>query len=354
MASRIFLIVVFLQFVSSTESVAQTETAAQTETVRERIAGDSQSLQEAVDGAATAGGLEQQSNARIRRMNRTMREYYSRTLADRAARLDPVIVVQFDGEGGTFNLRDGKRRVTIQPVPETYELAKDVAHAPLGIFVILSPWLATPHATGWQADLKKFGQSINDSLEHLDESGLPGEAREHARRVLTESVNFVDVALDAGGFTLDEYRAYAARIFPSIVALRYFATDVQVRSIVALLEQWRDEMGPERWRELSAAVISPHTLSVETPSFQCLRFVMDSERVEDRLIHVGGDYGKDVDKAISVLARLYTDRLAARLAFQGEPHRVREMAGAMSSKRDLMADPAASVLRTLAQERKKP
>jgi len=125
-----------------------------------------------------------------------------------------------------------------------------------------------------------------------------------------------------------------------------------MRAVVSLLEQWRDKIGEERWKTLSAVVIAPYTIGSETPNLQALRFVMDKESAKDRLIVVGGDYGKEVDKAISVLARLAVDRHAARSVFDKTTHEGAKGIRSLSSKRDFMADTTELILKKIAAERK--
>jgi hypothetical protein len=201
--------------------------------------------------------------------------------------------------------------------------------------------------------LRAFGRHVEATLDSLGDSSLPAQAQAHARTILTESRTFIQETLARGEISLDGYRAYSGRILEAVLALRYFATETQVRAVVAQLEAWRDDMGAERWRELSAVVIAPYTIGSETPNLQCLRFVMDPERVEDHLIVVGGDYGKDVDTAVSVLSRLYTDRFVARMVFTGNSAEDRANIRSLSSQRDFMADTTGAALQKLAAERRR-
>lgn len=321
--------------------------------VPDKLPGDTRTPTEYVDLVSSAGDRHRQADDSIRALNRTARDHYAHTLQWISGQLDPVIVVQFDGVGGTFTLRTGGRSVTAQPVPSSYELAKSVAHSPLGIFVIIAPYMQTPESTLWHADLRAFAGRVRAALERLNDSALPADARQHARAVLRESLAFIDGALTAKAFTEEAYQAYARRIIPAVRALRYFATDTQVRAVVAHLEKWRAELGEARWKQLAAVVIAPYTIGSETPNLQCLRYVMDPERVADRLIVVGGDYGKDVDRAVSVLGRLFMDRYAARLVFDSQSDEGRKDIRALSSKRDFMADTTGAILRKLAAERTK-
>jgi len=164
----------------------------------DHVPGDTQTLDEYKHLISVEGNANKQVNNQIRGLNKTMRDNYMNILNKVSLAIDPVIVVQFEGVGGTFNLRDGNRHITATPVPETYELAKSIAHSPLGVYVILAPFLQTPESTLWRHELKKYGSQIQSVLDNLDKSSLIGDARENARIVLKETNKFIAKALKKG------------------------------------------------------------------------------------------------------------------------------------------------------------
>ncbi len=147
-----------------------------------------------------------------------------------------------------------------------------------------------------------------------------------------------------------DYKDYAARIFEAVGRLRAYATDVQMRAIVAQLETWREELGPNRWYELSAVIIAPFTLSGDNAVAQALRGVMYPDQVNRRLINVGGDCGNDIDVAVNVMDRLFINGVAARLVFNQESELGQEMTRLLSTSRDLMAVPIGDVLHIIIDE----
>lgn len=299
---------------------------------------------------AVAGDATAQANDSLRALNDGMRANYAATLERVSARIDPVLVVQFDGVGGTFHLRDGGRVSRIQPVPVGYDLSKSVAHVPLDLYVIVAPYLAAPASGAWQGALATSGERIRTALDRLDGADLSASARADARMVLEASLGFVEEALARGDFSEEDYQSYSRAIFEAVGRLRAYATEIQIEAVVGLLGGWRDEMGAERWRELSAVVIAPFTLSRENAVAQTLRRMMDPERVERRLIVIGGDHGSDVEVAVSVLGRLYIDGLAARLVFAQDTALGEEMTRSLSTARDLMAVPAGETLERILGE----
>src|SRR5689334_18600247 len=65
-----------------------------------------------------------------------MRNNYDILRGKVSASLRPVIVVQFDFAGGTYNLLTDDRLITVQPVPRMFEQIKSICHCPLGIYTI--------------------------------------------------------------------------------------------------------------------------------------------------------------------------------------------------------------------------
>lgn len=317
----------------------------------EPMPGSSSTHEDYVRQVAVAGDEAQRANDALRAINRTMRENYGATLQWISGRIDPAIVVQFDGEGGTFHLRDGTRHVVAHPVPVTYELMKDVGHIPIAIYAVIAPYLQSPAAPQWQDKLRTVSAQLHAARAGLDTSALKDTALEQARYILDQSAAFTDEALKAGTFTIEGFQAYARRILPANVILRTLAAETQMVAVVELLETWRDEVGPDRWKNLSAVVIAPFTIGSETPNLQALRFVMDPEKLKDRLIVVGGDFGADPDRAVGVFARLYMDRLGSRLVFGLDHPDSPPIVRALSSQRDFLADPAEAALRKIADQR---
>ncbi|MGW2218741.1 twin-arginine translocation signal domain-containing protein [Nonomuraea sp. NPDC001684] len=88
-----------------------------------------------------AAGLRPARDA-IRAVNADTRRNYAALKAGLVDHLSPVVVVQNDHRGGLYSLvSNGRVLESLHPVDEIYELAKSIAHLPLGIFTVIAPYL---------------------------------------------------------------------------------------------------------------------------------------------------------------------------------------------------------------------
>ncbi|WP_236052533.1 hypothetical protein [Streptomyces musisoli] len=98
----------------------------------------------ATDGPGTpttSSAAQKEARDAIRRVNADMRGNYAALKADLSKRLSPMIVVTNTATGGQFTLLYNGTTDTVQPVPEYFELAKSIAHVPLGIYSVLAQYL---------------------------------------------------------------------------------------------------------------------------------------------------------------------------------------------------------------------
>ncbi|WP_159877006.1 hypothetical protein [Aquitalea denitrificans] len=77
----------------------------------------------------------------ITRVDADMQRNYAALNAALINHLSPVIIVNNDAKGGEYTLLFNGERKTLHPIPVVFELAKSIAHIPLGIFSIIAPYL---------------------------------------------------------------------------------------------------------------------------------------------------------------------------------------------------------------------
>src|SRR5436853_7042181 len=128
---------------------------------------------------------------RISAVDAAMRGNYDLLRAKVAASLRPVVVVQFDFSGGTYNLLTDSQQITIQPVPRTFEQIKSNCHCPLGIYTILAPYLEKPDIREWLEPLAAFRNTVNKALEAIAEAGFPDNVRAWSEAILSQSGDFI-------------------------------------------------------------------------------------------------------------------------------------------------------------------
>ncbi|WP_103535483.1 hypothetical protein [Streptomyces sp. SM11] len=94
------------------------------------------------DAASTATVSPRQAKNALLAVNAGMRTNYAVLKAELIKHLSPVVVVQNDAKVGRFTLVTESGQESANPVAETFELAKSIAHVPLGIFSVIASYLA--------------------------------------------------------------------------------------------------------------------------------------------------------------------------------------------------------------------
>lgn len=136
----------------------------------------------------------QQAKDSIFAVNAGMRSNYAVLKAELIKHLAPVIVVQNDAKGGRFTLVTPTGQESVNPVAETFELAKSIAHVPLGIFSVIASYLADkipnlpnaaridPHdllmvafgddrSTAWIKPLQSYAVTLTTARQNLAAAG---------------------------------------------------------------------------------------------------------------------------------------------------------------------------------------
>jgi len=316
---------------------------------QQQLPGDELTIEQYEHIVATAGGLEKQAATKIFALDEAMQANYRELEAAIAKQLSPIIIVQFNGYGGTFTLQyQGTRRI-VSPSPRRYAELKSVSHVPLGIYVIIAPYFDSAEGGGWKDKLAANRTIMTTSLETIKHSDLNKKSKEHCRQILEESVAYVDGLLAAGTFDAAGFQAYSRRVLLSIKANLDLAAQLQAEASVSLLKEWRDELGEDQWRKLWGVVFAPHTLSVKNASWQAMQLMMHEETRDDQLLLLANE--NDIDYALKTVSHLIMDRLVARLVFSVETAEDRELVKALGSEQDLVGDATERAIKKITKDK---
>ncbi len=281
------------------------------------------------------------SNEQVRARNAifavdvAMRTNYDALRAQLILQLSPVIVVQNDFSGGTYTLINDGTQEIVQPVSPIFELVKSVSHTPLGIYVIIAPYLKQPNVTDWVAPLQQFRSTLEYALGHISLAGLPQMAVDSCKKVLIGGMEFIDVSIAEGGFSIKSYEEFTEAVGPDILINMHFAAKAQIEGVEALLTRWRKQLGPEKWKNLYAIVLAIWTTEVKNQNWLILKHMMDESRVDSHLITIST--AEPVEDTVAValdnLARIVQDNVAAAMVFPGNS----KLADALKGPEDLLA-----------------
>ncbi|SFY50221.1 hypothetical protein [Streptomyces sp. F-1] len=309
--------------------------------------------------AATTATDEKAARDAIRGVNSGMRANYASLKAELIKHLSPVVVVQNNAVGGRFTLIDkGVQVETVDPVPEYFELAKSIAHVPLGIYSVIAAYLGgkvpnipnadriDPHDlamvafkaagdTGWTTPLTSFRTTLNAARTKLPTANLPADLETSSNTILTEAIRFIDTALGAKSFDMVAFNQFAAAVYPSIRVNMTFASTAQITGIEALMKRWRALIGEAAWSDLYVMVLSIWTTAELNQASIIIRRTMNQAKVDTHLIDLptAETPADPIGVALDNLARIVQDNVAAEMVFNS----ALDVADALKGKEDLLS-----------------
>jgi hypothetical protein len=264
-------------------------------------------------------------------LNDTFRTTYRETRTWRLARLDPVIIVQFDD---LHLIRAGQTR-TENFTPPIYHEYKAIAHIPLALYMKLAPLPGRPFEKATLDWLTAYLKQVQAAARSLD--GRPGWSPQQLAlhmKIAADSEKFIE---KIGGAELvgdDELTAYARAMRPLVLASADAAAKAQLDGLHALVNKWRAELGP-RWTHVDVVVLGPKQPRSGNVQYEYFRRAMGRGAEGRRLWYAEGVFDKD--GGFNLLGTILIDR-GASITFFNDPRRL---------ERDLLADAAQKHLNRL-------
>lgn len=288
-----------------------------------------------------------QARGALYAVDAAMRANYDILRARVMDNLSPVIVVQYDGQGGTYTLVHEGKQETVQPVPPLFQLMKSICHTPLGVYSIIAPYLKNSRTQEWVAPLKAFREVIANGLQHLGAADLPEKAVEASREIFTGALHFIDDSLLEGSFSIDTYEKFTGKVQKAIHTNMKFAAEAQVSGVQSLLQRWREQLGPVQWKKLYAVVMAIWTTEVRNQNWVILKYMMDPETVDSHLITISTAEPAEntVPVALDNLARIVQDNVASAMIFPKPSKWDEQRANALKGPEDLLSDTIEKMIR---------
>lgn len=254
--------------------------------------------------------------------------------------LYPVIVVQLDMSGGTFTLVQRNKKTTVQPVDPIFERAKSITHVPLTIYMILATYLKNPEESSslWVPKLSQFNIKVKESQVQLkkmhNDSHLPKDVYQWSLTILEASQAFIEKIVSAKNFTLEEFKQFTNSVFDATVGNLQAAATVQVQSVTKLLNQWKEELGEQEWKNMYTVVLSVYTTQIENQHFTILREHVNQDRLF--VVPIGSIQENTIQTALHNLAGIIQDRVISDLLFAKETQEGQKMRELQASPEDLL------------------
>ncbi|MFC5722021.1 hypothetical protein ACFP1Z_17795 [Streptomyces gamaensis] len=302
---------------------------------------------------------EQDARAAVLRIDTDMQHHYDLLRASVARHLGPVIVVNNDAKGGEYFLVDQGRTVErLHPVGELFELAKSVAHTPLGIYAVVAPYLSPkvppvgnanridphdleqvahtgPSSTAWTEPLQQFAATLKAAHQNLAGANLPAALEDAGRSILDGGLDFITDALRARSFDMQGFQDFSSAVYDHIRTTMYWASKAQIEGVHALLQRRRAQLGEARWSELYVLIFELWTTAALNQNAIIIKPCMDQRRADSHLVNqMIAQFPSDpVATALDNLARIVQDNIAAEMVFPTAP----DVATALAGEEDLLA-----------------
>jgi hypothetical protein len=318
-------------------------------------------------GDSEPGDAELRARAAIVAVDADTGKHYDALRARVSQRLDPVVVIQNDYRGGLFTLIHRGERESLHPVSEVFELAKAIAHAPLGVYSIVAPYLSNriplnlagsarldphdvdtvafngPGTSDWIGPLRAFGGTLTTARRQLDAAHLPRELAGSSARILDAALGFVEDSVRRGWFDLRSFEDFTGGLRDAIGTNIRCASQAQIAGVEGLMARWREQVGEPEWSGLYIAVLSIWTTSASNQNSIIVRRFLDPAKADSHLIDLqtAEPPADPIFVALDNLARIVQDNVAADLVFPHDPR----SADALKGPEDLLAQ---EILRQLA------
>ncbi|WP_415950124.1 hypothetical protein [Streptomyces sp. KLOTTS4A1] len=311
------------------------------------------------DGTAVEAVSQQTARSSMLAVNAGMRDNYAILKAELIRHLSPVVVVQNDAKGGRFTLvtKDGQQ--STNPVAETFELAKSIAHVPLGIFSVIASYLADkvpnvpnadridPHdlvmvafnsdtSTAWIEPLRAYAAKLKTARRQLAYAGLPTALTTSCGNILDGAQKFIHASIADERFDMASFEAFSGSVYPDIRTNMEHASQAQIKGVQDIMKTWRAQLGEQAWADLYCVVLSQWTTSVLNQNTIIIKDCMNAAKVATHLIDLPGlePPADPIFTALDNLARIVQDNIAAEMVFPKDT----EVADALKGQQDLLSD----------------
>ncbi|XP_065199768.1 uncharacterized protein LOC135831310 [Planococcus citri] len=310
-----------------------------------------ENLTKFIDIAAYRGDPIQQYKLTLRDANLVMRDNYAELIYEIGHNIYPLIIASdatpgYEGVGTLYTLflEDGSMKQVAPTTPE-YEMYKDLAHMALGMYTIVAPYFNAPVSTNWHDKMRNYQKVIKESVfalshsnystdDHLINCTSPLSKKDHYD-MLYMANNYIQSCFEKNSVDLPSYKNFARNYSVYAIKALNCASQLQVNAAFPLISKWRDELGPELWRDLYVLIPVIWPVARRNPRQQIFENLMDPDRIKTHILKTEG--AKTFEDSRLILGRIVGDRLMAELVFGTSNINRTELNLALSTRRDLVS-----------------
>jgi hypothetical protein len=262
-------------------------------------------------------------------LNAGFRKAYSQARADALANLGPVVLV----DGDTLVLIRGKERSIALVIPARYHFLKAIAHAPLGVYLVLSAEDSKPLPEPRLDDLRRLRELTRAARKAVNRYGFSEGEKDRQGEILSGCTTFLDGVLERRRCDGKELTAFCRRMAPLVLANAADAAKLQIDAYHKQMSAWRKQMTAEQWRQLRVVVQGSQMPRNGHIAVQYFAKLLGEPGEGKRIIYAEALF--DAQRALNLLGSHVLDGRAAAVFFD-DPRRL---------NRDLLSDAAAEYLK---------
>ena len=277
--------------------------------------------EEGTDPAGTdAAHFRKQTYEAMRDMDWFRKNNYQNFIRNVGKNIYPLIIASDyepgkEGVGSTYFLYRKDRPVeTVTPTSIMYEMEKILAHLPMGVFFLISPYFeqVANRPEGWEKPLIEYQKHVETITARHQKSDIPEATSTRALKMLAMVNQYLQECIEHGAGDTKSYSAFAYKIIPYVAEAMKAAVALQVQAGLNAMTKWKQELGPQEWDKLHVLVPVVWPVAVGNPRRQIFEHLMTPERAKTNIFEV---HARSHDEARTTLGRIKGDSVMANLTF---------------------------------------
>ncbi|MEO7863783.1 MAG: hypothetical protein ABIU05_25800, partial [Nitrospirales bacterium] len=275
---------------------------------------------EPTDTETDAAHFRKQTYEAMRNLDWFRKNNYQNFIRNVGHNIYPLIIASDyepgkEGVGTTYYLYRRDLPVeTVTPTSVMYEMEKILAHIPMGVFFLISPYFdnVANRPEGWEEPLIEYKKHVENIKDVLEKSDMSPATSVRAIKMFDMVNTYLQDCIANGSGDEKSYSAFAHRIIPYVAEAMKAAVELQTHAGLNAMGQWKKELGPQEWDKLHVLIPVVWPVAVGNPRRQLFEHLMTPERAKTNIFEVEA---RSHDEARTTLGRIKGDSVMANLTF---------------------------------------
>ena len=280
---------------------------------------------ERADTGKDAAHFRKQTYEAMRNMDWFRKNNYQNFIRNVGQNIYPLIIASDyepgkEGVGSSYFLYRRDRPVEkITPTSVMYEMEKILAHIPMGVFLLISPYFdnVANRPEGWEEPLIEYKKHVENIKDLLEKSDFSQSTSVRANKMLIMVNQYLQDCIENGSGDEKSYSAFSHKIIPYVGEAMKSAVELQIQAGVSAMSRWKKELGPQEWDKLHVLIPVVWPVAVGNPRRQIFEHLMTPERAKTNIFEV---HARSHDEARTTLGRIKGDSVMASLTFDKNTH----------------------------------